>query len=145
MPVTGSCISPLAADQCFYLSRGWDWLRAQVGNRLAFVHVTSYTLLFMLLIRIIGDGSVLHLACCHSLFRGKNGTAFSNLHPNFSNIELAKPSNLSAEALREKIEAENEEQVCCGNLFDILGTFYVCIFWFQDYLEWQAVPMASGQ
>lgn len=45
-----------------------------------------------------------------SLLRPKISTTLSNQHK-FSNIELAKPTNLSIEALRERIEAENREQV----------------------------------
>jgi len=43
-------------------------------------------------------------------FRSKNGTLLLN-HQNFSNIELAKLTNMTVPELMETVEAENSAQV----------------------------------
>ena len=86
-----------------------------MSDKLVMIDVASDTLLFMLLLTHHWWWLCVAPGILPFMFRGKTNTTFSNQDPNSSNIELAKPSNLSAEALREKIEAENEEQVRHGN------------------------------
>ncbi len=145
----GSGFSPVAACWNFHLSRSWNRLWTQVSLIamllwwLAFGLETFYPI-------TKNPWSLFRWWFCVALVfvlsnRYRNSSVLLN-HPNFnqSNIELAKPTNLSVLDLKERIMNENNEQVISAHNLLIWIVFYKeDLLVFLENLEFQANFLAT--